>query len=452
VNENGLMGYISNTFDKTSAGNVLREYLQDKTRLIEYIDFTEVQIFEGATTYPVIIIVDKIQNDKNVFKYIKIPKESQSKVIEIDNHFIIDVLQNSLVSKSWSFSSIEKTKIYNKLNKLPNVREVYGKCYYGVKTALNEAFIVEKDWKNSKHVKPILEGKEIKKWNVQEAKQKLILFESKWTNKTYDEGNTAEYKFNFLKKDFPKITSHLEQFKERAIKRYDQGDYWWELRNCAYYDLFEKPKIIFPNLQNSNKFCLDEDGFFVCAPAVFLPIKSKTLLCILNSKIVWEFLKSICVVRSGGYIEVKPQYFEQIPIPEFKNEEAFEIKAINIISYVDESQRLDNKFQTYLKQKFQLEKLIKKLQNWHELAFGDFIKELNKAVKTSNKQRLKDSLQEVPTLTNKDEFEWLDLFEENKQKAQALQTQINQTDKEIDAMVYELYGLTEDEIKIVESS
>jgi hypothetical protein len=58
----------------------------------------------------------------------------------------------------------------------------------------------------------------------------------------------------------------------------------------------------------------------------------------------------------------------------------------------------------------------------------------------------------VPTLTKKDEFEWLDLFEENKQKAQALQTKITQTAKEIDAMVYELYGLTAEEIAIVENS
>ena len=65
---------------------------------------------------------------------------------------------------------------------------------------------------------------------------------------------------------------------------------------------------------------------------------------------------------------------------------------------------------------------------------------------------MKDGLQEVPLLTNKDEFEWLDLFEENKQKAQELQIQINQTDKEIDTMIYKLYGLTEDEIKIVENS
>lgn len=59
---------------------------------------------------------------------------------------------------------------------------------------------------------------------------------------------------------------------------------------------------------------------------------------------------------------------------------------------------------------------------------------------------------ETPTLTKKDEFEWLDLFEENKQKAQALQAQIHQTDAEIDAMVYELYSLTDEEIAIVENA
>jgi hypothetical protein len=125
------------------------------------------------------------------------------------------------------------------------------------------------------------------------------------------------------------------------------------------------------------------------------------------------------------------------------------------------------KFQNYLQQKFQLEKLPRKLQNWQELEFGEFIKELNKAIKTTNKLREKAAIIDlgepsgmkeitpyiiIPPLTKKDEFEWLDLFEENKQKAQSLQVQITQTDKEIDAMVYELYGLTEEEIQIVENS
>jgi hypothetical protein len=257
----------------------------------------------------------------------------------------------------------------------------------------------------------------------------------------YANQKSDEDKFSTLIKDFPQIMEHLLPFKERAIKRYDQGDYWWELRNCAYYDLFDKPKIIFPNLQNSNKFCLDIKGTFVNAPAVFLPTDNKALLCVLNSKIVWEFLKSICVVRSGGYIEVKPQYFEQIPIPELKNEKQFESKANGVIGFVNDFQHLDSRFQNYISTKFQIEKPTRKLENWHKLDFADFIKELNKAIKKVG----------GTALTKKDEFEWLELFEDNKKKAQALQIQIAQTEKEIDQMVYELYGLTEEEIAIVEA-
>jgi len=442
INDNGLMGYISNTFDKTTAGKVLREYLTNKTSLKEYIDFTEVQIFEGATTYPVIIILENgVGKDCN-FKYIKIPKIAQSRVIDIDNENEIQVLQSSLNSKSWSFLSVGMANIFNKILQHTNLRDKYGRCYYGVKTALNDAFIIDNNWSFSEHIKPILEGKEIKKWNVQKVEQKLILFKSKWTNEVYANQSSETEKLESLIKDFPQIFNHLLSFKERAIKRYDQGDYWWELRNCAYYDLFEKPKIIFPNLQNTNKFCFDSIGTFVNAPAVFLPVNSKALLCVLNSKIVWEFLKSICVVRSGGYIEVKPQYFEQIPIPEIKNESALESKANTVIELVNDFQILASRFQNYISSQFSLEKLTRKLDNWHELDFADFIKELNKAIKKAG----------GTPLTKKDEFEWLELFEDNKKKAQELQTQITQTEKTIDTMVYDLYGLTEEERSIIENS
>ena len=87
-----------------------------------------------------------------------------------------------------------------------------------------------------------------------------------------------------------------------------------------------------------------------------------------------------------------------------------------------------------------------------ELDFTKFIKELNKAIKVTNKLRAEESLNPIATLTKKDEFEWMELFEDNKKKAQELQDQIAVTEKEIDQKVYELYGLTEDEIAIVENS
>ena len=86
------------------------------------------------------------------------------------------------------------------------------------------------------------------------------------------------------------------------------------------------------------------------------------------------------------------------------------------------------------------------------LILRNFIKELNKAIKVTNKLRAEESLNPIATLTKKDEFEWMELFEDNKKKANALQNQIAATEKEIDQKVYELYGLTEDEIAIVENS
>ena len=94
----------------------------------------------------------------------------------------------------------------------------------------------------------------------------------------------------------------------------------------------------------------------------------------------------------------------------------------------------------YFSAKYFVEVLSSKLQNWHNLTFPDFIKELNKAIKASK----------GTPLTKKDEFEWMELFEENKKKVLELKAQIDQTDREIDRMVYTLYGLTEEEIRIVE--
>ena len=99
-----------------------------------------------------------------------------------------------------------------------------------------------------------------------------------------------------------------------------------------------------------------------------------------------------------------------------------------------------NKFTKYLQSQFSIEKLTKKLQNWHEVDFGDFIKELNKAIKKVGGKKL----------SKMDEMDWMEVFETKKTEAQLLKSKIDQTDKEIDHIVYELYGLTE--IEIVENS
>lgn len=455
LKKEGMFGFISNAFDKTRAAYKLRDYLTNETNFITYVDFTEVQVFSGATTYPIILISsNSSQISQKTFEYIKINKLGFNGVVDIQSENRVNVSADYLNSESWNFNSIESQEILDKLKNFNSIKESVSKCFYGIKTGFNEAFIINestrerliKEHESSKSIiKPFYEGKDLNKWGSQPIK-KYIIFTRRGTDIN----------------EFPAIKGHLEKYKQRLTPRNEpeikvgrkSGKYkWFEIQDSVdYYELFEKPKITWANLQVKNKFMLDEKGYYINAPSVILPSDSKQLLCIINSKLIWFFLKSICVIRSGGYIEVKPQYFEQIPIPTIENEDLFEEKALHVIEVVNDLQVLDNKFQNYLKHKFQLEKLSKKLQNWHELSFGDFIKELNKAIKATNKLRVKEEKEPIAVLTKSDEFEWLELFETKQKEAQELQAQINATDKEIDTMVYNLYGLTEDEIQIVENS
>ncbi len=192
---------------------------------------------------------------------------------------------------------------------------------------------------------------------------------------------------------------------------------------------------------------MDERGVFINAPAVMLSLahldkpinQGKFLLSILNSKVVWYFLKSICVVRNGGYIEVKPQYFEQIPIPEIIDEQQqpFVAKAEIMLSKNKELYQISQQFAQLLQAKLSAININNKLQSWYSLTANDFLKELSK-------QKIKLSLAE--------QQEWLQYFEEQKTKANNIQQIIKQTDKEIDAMVYALYGLSGEEIKLIENS
>ena len=108
-----------------------------------------------------------------------------------------------------------------------------------------------------------------------------------------------------------------------------------------------------------------------------------------------------------------------------------------MLSLYQELQEQSSKFQRTLQRKFEGLEINKKLESWYELTFAEFVKELGK-------KKIKLSLSE--------EAEWEDYFLQEQQKAIALKQQITTTDQEIDKMVYELYGLTDEEISIVENS
>ncbi|KAF0132243.1 MAG: type I restriction-modification system methyltransferase subunit [Bacteroidetes bacterium] len=164
----------------------------------------------------------------------------------------------------------------------------------------------------------------------------------------------------------------------------------------------------------------------------------KVLWLILNSKLINWYCYRFIFARAIRTMHFDNSVTNRIPIPESFN---FEVqvplirKADQMLSLNKELRETSGKFQRILQRKFNLEELPGKLQNWYLLTYDEFIKELAK-------KKVKLSL--------KEEAEWEAYFLEEAAQALAIKAEIEKTDQEIDRMVYALYGLSEEEIKIVE--
>ncbi|WP_341200187.1 Eco57I restriction-modification methylase domain-containing protein [Croceibacter atlanticus] len=181
-------------------------------------------------------------------------------------------------------------------------------------------------------------------------------------------------------------------------------------------------------------------------------LTNNELLGILNSKLMGFYVhKSTEKGKQKLFPRISLTTVKNLPIYKPKTPQ-LNLSVEKVLSTSTKYEERRIRFLKYIKSASTIDKFSRKLQSWHELTFAEFSKELNKAINSDNRQRRKDGVEELPQLTKKDEFEWMELFEENKTKAVALQQQITQTEKEIDQMVYELYGLTDEEIAIVENS
>ena len=164
----------------------------------------------------------------------------------------------------------------------------------------------------------------------------------------------------------------------------------------------------------------------------------EALVCILNSKLMDFYYKFLVPEEGRTFAEVKAVNLKRLPIVNFEfNQEPFIQKADLMLALNKKLQDTKQNFYDELN----LEKLTKKLQKFEELEFDDFIKEYTK----SKKIKFTDKLEE-----RNFKNDWKALFENDKKEVLEIQNQINITDKEIDTMVYKLYDLTQDEIKIVE--
>jgi len=194
-------------------------------------------------------------------------------------------------------------------------------------------------------------------------------------------------KWGWLKSAYPPVAAHLEPFAEKGERRCDKGDYWWELRACNYYREFEKPKIIYPNICKKPEFTYDEANNYSNQKCFVITITDKYLLGILNSKLSYFLFRMMLPKLRGDFYEPSYVIFKDFPICVPDNANPADVTRRDRIGALVE-QMLD---------------LNKRLA----------------AAKTAHEKEV-------------------------------LAGMVDATDRQIDRLVYELYGLTEEEVAVVE--
>lgn len=455
INKIGKVSFIlPHKFMVSDFGEGVRQFLVENKAVENIVHFGSEMVFADASTYTCIL---GLSNNNEFIEY------KQLKPSEVFFNFQFERIEyNTIDSNKWNLHGGVSSKLFDKLNKQPQtVKSVFENISQGVVSVGDDIFLMKGEIKGDKFigysdkigesitieaetVKPLLKGEDVKKYAP--LNHSYYCFYPHYEK----EGKTIPFEEEFFKEKYPLAYNYILPFKEELIEkkiRYKTNPKaWYSLHRSREISLFEQEKIVTPETSLGGNMTIDLKGFYHNTQVYTLEKKTtikednKFWLAILNSSLFWFFLQSTGAVLRGGYFRFKTKYLEPFPLPKLKNieeQKPFIEKVDSIIERTLSFQNVQNQFIQLLQSKFSIEKLTKKLENWYELEFGDFLKELKKA-------KVQLSLSE--------EAEWMQYFNEQKQKAQTLKAEINKVDAEIDKMVYQLYGLTEEEIKIVEGS
>lgn len=370
---NGCLCYItSNKWMRASYGEKLRYYFSRNTNPKLLIDFAGNKVFDSATVDVNILLVEKKKNNKATYSCTIMDNYKNNLWNYVDSNKTINQYDTS---DNWVILNPIEISIKNKIEKYgKKLSEWNVSINRGLLTGYNDVFIINKitrdllilrDPNNEQFIKPILRGRDIKRYSYQYCNLYIIVIPCGFTNKNSGNEMNKEkwFKENYRVLYDYFVTKEEELAKNRGSKskglynRDDQGDYWWELRSCKYMTDFNKQKIIYSEIVQNPQFYLDNDNYYLDATAFLLNGKYlEYLVKILNSKIShWIFKK---YYAGGGLgesgVRYKKVFLENLPIPEI-NENTSRLMEITddlqinqiIINYYklsDEEQRfiLDN--------------------------------------------------------------------------------------------------------------
>ena len=458
--ESAYISFIApNNWITNDGASKFRNKINDCATIFEYIDFNNFMIFEEAQIQTMIYIMKNDNKlEKYKFKYSKILNNKIAKEeimhflqkLENNNfeYFDVDINRVDYKDKLFNFNSEKNRNVLNKIKANAN--------FYLKKEEIFSGIDIGQDFINAKSLEILgddfkigdgifnLSEEEYNSYNFFNNEKEIIkpFYTTKEVNRYYfNKKNkywviytTSKFKNPQEIIDYPNIKKHLDKFSKVITS--DNKPYG--LHRARNEEIFKGEKIL--SIRKHERPAFSYVTLDTYVNRTFNIIKTdrvnlKYLLVLLNSKLTKFWLKEKGKMQ-GNIFQVDITPITSIPlIIVSKDQEAFISLSEKMLSLNRELQDLSQKFQRMLLRKFDLEKLSTKLQEWYLLDFSDFIKELKRL-------KVKLSLSQ--------ESEWEEYFLEEKSKAIAIDSEIKNTDKEIDSMVYRLYDLTDEEIKIIE--
>jgi hypothetical protein len=410
LREGGLFSIIvSSSFLRTTYGEPLRRMLKKHAAVTRIVDFGGLPVFARAKdTYVCIPLLARGAKQGRV-EVSRVHSGETRNIAEYvaASHYTIPA--ERLSAEAWSLKSDEEAAVFAKVSRIgkPLGRYVESKMFYGVKTGLNEAFeisdaqrivLTRSSAANRALIKPFVGGQDIRRYRIDDKGRYMIVVPSGWTRRQMrSRASSTDFSekeaWTWFSREHSGIARHLGEFADPLRKRQDQGDYWWELRPCDYYDYFDAPKIVFPDICKGPRFFLDRSGLYLANTSYCLGVDDLYLLGLLNSRLFWFSISNISIpfgIRAGKYrYRLIYQYMEQVPI-----------------RVIDPSNRSDKLSQD------RMGGLVEQMLALHR----------------------RGAVARTP------------------QEQTALERQISAIDAQIDSLVYGLYDLTAEEIRVVEES
>ncbi|WQY10959.1 class I SAM-dependent DNA methyltransferase [Helicobacter pylori] len=382
LKEKGFSAFItSNKYARAKYGAKLRELLLKKTTIVSYMELNALKVFESAAVDTSIIhFIKQTPPKENSFKYYEPTPNDKD---DLKSTPYLSMKQNALSTESFIFANTTLLDLRDKIESIGTPLKDWGiQIYRGILTGANEAFIIptekrdeilkncddaQKDEKGMSErertielIKPILRGKDIKRYSYEWAGEWVINTHNGYTSATKSKIPPIDIE------KYPATKAHLDAHWDTIATRSDQGDTPYHLRNCAYLENFEKEKIVYPCIMAKEPcFVYEEKGFYAPAPANIITgdkTEIKYLTALLNSKCIYFAMRKFYM---GGGIEgeLKTNNLEKIPIPQIteKNQELTQ-KITDCTEQILQAKEKDPKANTQRSEK-EIDALVYQLYN-----------------------------------------------------------------------------------------